>query len=52
MSHAQTMTRSSRFDRVRIGSIVVRCHEFDHMLAFWQAALGYVMGMRIQMVVS
>lgn len=25
-----------------IGSIVMRCHEFDRMLAFWSAALGYV----------
>jgi catechol 2,3-dioxygenase-like lactoylglutathione lyase family enzyme len=27
---------------VRIGSIVFACHEFDEMLAFWRAALGYV----------
>ena len=27
---------------VRIGSIVVRCYEFDRMLQFWQQALGYV----------
>jgi catechol 2,3-dioxygenase-like lactoylglutathione lyase family enzyme len=27
---------------VRIGSIVVRCVRFDKLLAFWQAALGYV----------
>jgi hypothetical protein len=27
---------------VRVGSIVVRCVRFDEMLAFWQAALGYV----------
>jgi len=26
---------------VRIGSIVVRCHEYERMLAFWQAALHY-----------
>ena len=25
----------------RIGSIVVHCHRFDEMVAFWQAALGY-----------
>ena len=24
-----------------IGSVVVRCYEFDRMLAFWQQALGY-----------
>jgi hypothetical protein len=28
--------------RVSVGSIVVRCVRFDEMLAFWQAALGYV----------
>jgi len=28
--------------RVSTGSIVVRCVRFDEMLAFWQAALGYV----------
>lgn len=27
---------------IQIGSIVIRCYEFDRMLAFWQAALGYV----------
>lgn len=27
---------------VRIGSIVIRCYEFEKMLAFWQGALGYV----------
>ena len=27
---------------VKIGSIVVRCYEFDKMLAFWQEALHYV----------
>jgi len=25
---------------VRIGSIVIRCYEFEKMLAFWQGALG------------
>ena len=29
-------------DNVRIGSIVIRCFEFEKMLAFWQGALGYV----------
>jgi len=29
-------------DRVKIGSIVVRCFEFDKMLAFWKQALHYV----------
>ena len=27
---------------VRIGAIVVHCHDFDRMVAFWQAALQYV----------
>jgi catechol 2,3-dioxygenase-like lactoylglutathione lyase family enzyme len=27
---------------VSVGSIVIRCARFDEMLAFWQAALGYV----------
>jgi catechol 2,3-dioxygenase-like lactoylglutathione lyase family enzyme len=27
---------------VKIGSIVVRCRDFDRMLAFWGAALHYV----------
>lgn len=35
------MSREEQRDRVRIGSIVVRCHEYDRMLAFWQAALHY-----------
>jgi catechol 2,3-dioxygenase-like lactoylglutathione lyase family enzyme len=26
---------------LKIGSIVVRCYEFDRMVAFWQGALGY-----------
>lgn len=28
--------------RIKIGSIVVRCYEFDKMLQFWQQALQYV----------
>jgi catechol 2,3-dioxygenase-like lactoylglutathione lyase family enzyme len=35
------MRRNPHFDRVRVGSIVIRCHEYDRMLAFWQAALQY-----------
>jgi hypothetical protein len=27
---------------VKIGSIVIRCYEFDKMMAFWQEALHYV----------
>jgi catechol 2,3-dioxygenase-like lactoylglutathione lyase family enzyme len=29
---------------VRIGSIVIRCFEFERMRKFWQAALHYVVG--------
>jgi catechol 2,3-dioxygenase-like lactoylglutathione lyase family enzyme len=29
-------------DDVKIGSIVIRCYEFDRMLTFWQHALHYV----------
>jgi catechol 2,3-dioxygenase-like lactoylglutathione lyase family enzyme len=28
--------------RVRVGSVVIRCHRFDEMVAFWSEALGYV----------
>jgi catechol 2,3-dioxygenase-like lactoylglutathione lyase family enzyme len=31
-----------RIDDMRIGSIVIRCYEFERMLTFWQAALRYV----------
>ena len=27
---------------MRIGSIVIHCHEFDRMVAFWQNVLHYV----------
>jgi hypothetical protein len=27
---------------MKIGSIVIHCHEFDRMVAFWQNALHYV----------
>jgi catechol 2,3-dioxygenase-like lactoylglutathione lyase family enzyme len=36
------MESGSRNSNLTIGSIVIRCYEFDRMLAFWQAALGYV----------
>lgn len=51
---AHGVTRDSAFAAVQrllsgtttpplgIGSIVMRCYEFDRMLAFWTAALGYV----------
>jgi catechol 2,3-dioxygenase-like lactoylglutathione lyase family enzyme len=29
-------------EKMKIGSIVIRCYEFDKMLAFWQEALHYV----------
>jgi hypothetical protein len=32
----------ARGSRVRVGSILVRCVRFDELIAFWQAALGYV----------
>ena len=28
--------------KARVGSIVIRCVRFDELVAFWQAALGYV----------
>jgi catechol 2,3-dioxygenase-like lactoylglutathione lyase family enzyme len=28
-------------EKLKIGSIVIRCFEFDKMLAFWQGALHY-----------
>jgi catechol 2,3-dioxygenase-like lactoylglutathione lyase family enzyme len=34
----------SKSERVRIGSIVIRCYEFERMVAFWRQALGYVVG--------
>jgi catechol 2,3-dioxygenase-like lactoylglutathione lyase family enzyme len=33
--------KKKRFERIAIGSIVIRCFEYDRMFAFWQAALGY-----------
>jgi catechol 2,3-dioxygenase-like lactoylglutathione lyase family enzyme len=29
-------------EELKIGSIVIRCYEFDKMLAFWRQALRYV----------
>src|SRR5262245_51611176 len=34
-------THDPRFERVAIGSIVIRFPEWQRMFAFWQAALGY-----------
>jgi catechol 2,3-dioxygenase-like lactoylglutathione lyase family enzyme len=31
-------------EHVRIGSIVVRCHEWARMVEFWREALHYVVG--------
>ncbi len=30
-----------RFEHVAVGSIVIRCFDFDRMYAFWKAALHY-----------
>ena len=35
------ISHEARLDHVTIGSIVVRCYEFDLMFAFWQKALLY-----------
>ena len=35
------MSQDPALDRVRVGSIVVRCYEYDRMVAFWQAVLCY-----------
>jgi hypothetical protein len=35
------MGREIDHGKVRIGSIVVRCYEYDRMVAFWQAALHH-----------
>jgi catechol 2,3-dioxygenase-like lactoylglutathione lyase family enzyme len=32
---------------MRIGSIVIHCHQFERMVAFWSAALGYVPRTRV-----
>jgi catechol 2,3-dioxygenase-like lactoylglutathione lyase family enzyme len=36
------VAKTKRFESVAVGSIVIRCFEYDRMVAFWQAALGYV----------
>jgi catechol 2,3-dioxygenase-like lactoylglutathione lyase family enzyme len=35
------VSQSAQDGSVRIGSIVIRCYEYDRMLAFWRAALRY-----------
>jgi catechol 2,3-dioxygenase-like lactoylglutathione lyase family enzyme len=35
------MKHEGQPDRVRIGSIVMRCHEYDRMFDFWRSALHY-----------
>jgi len=35
------MSKGAQSDHVRIGSIVLRCHEYDRMFAFWREALHY-----------
>jgi hypothetical protein len=37
----EAMSGENRLDHVTIGSIVIRCHEWERMWAFWQAALRY-----------
>jgi hypothetical protein len=37
-----TPAKDARLEHVTIGSIVIRCHEFERMWAFWQEALHYV----------
>lgn len=34
-------TRNARLDPVTVGSIVIRCHEFERMAAFWREVLRY-----------
>src|SRR5215510_585774 len=35
-------TTSMSLPTIRIGSLVIHCHEFERMVAFWQQALHYV----------
>jgi catechol 2,3-dioxygenase-like lactoylglutathione lyase family enzyme len=35
------MNQRTKRDHVQIGSIVIRCHEYDRMFAFWKEALHY-----------
>ena len=35
------MVAERRFGRVAVGSIVIRCFDYDRMFVFWQTALGY-----------
>lgn len=35
------MAGRRRFNHVAVGSIVIRCFEYDRMAGFWQAALHY-----------
>ncbi len=41
MSGSKKLPGSAKNDQVRIGSIVIRCYEYDRMVTFWQAALQY-----------
>jgi len=40
--HSRVMDSESPGGKLTIGSIVIRCYEFDKMLAFWQEALHYI----------
>ena len=35
------MDARAESNHVRVGSIVIRCYEYERMLAFWRAALRY-----------
>jgi catechol 2,3-dioxygenase-like lactoylglutathione lyase family enzyme len=37
-------SRDDRLEHVAIGSIVILCHEWERMVAFWRDALGYEIG--------
>ena len=36
------MENETKTDSLKIGSIVIRCYEFERMAAFWREALHYV----------
>lgn len=40
--HRDQLRGRRLIEALRIGSVVIHCHRFDAMVAFWAAALGYV----------
>ena len=42
MSTASSPEAGPSHASLRVGSILIRCVRFDELVAFWQAALGYV----------